>query len=302
MGVSSLHQDSPEEFEEGRYRIEGKVVSTSRVNESLPEGSVLAIYDMERVGDIDYEAVAEEGTGIIETRTDELTTQLRQQVSEGEIEIAVKRTTGTIRSATAGEPATVSFSQSTRGSVAIQQASINVSTQVQGAQVDVAEVASLPSDINQPPGQSLRILNISSSLADSNIENASFQLRISTAAIPDGAEVTVYRFHDGEWNTLETTIVEERGSAVTVRVQTSGFSYFSIGTQTRDSQSSTDDNETTTSTPDGSSSGEDTPTAETESNEEDGTGTETTGESGPGFTVLSVVLALLVFAGWRFRN
>ncbi|MFC7027845.1 hypothetical protein ACFQH8_10820 [Halomicroarcula sp. GCM10025710] len=175
MGVSSLHQDSPEEFEEGRYRIEGEVVSTSRINESLPEGSVLVIYDIERLGDIDYEAVAEEARGIIETRTGELTTQLRQQVGEEGIEIATGRTTETIQSATPGEPATVSFSQSNRGSVSIQQARIYVSTQVENAQVNVAEVSSLPSGVSQPPGQSIRILNISSSIADGDFNNASFR-------------------------------------------------------------------------------------------------------------------------------
>jgi PGF-pre-PGF domain-containing protein len=305
MGVSSRHQDTPEEFEEGRYRIEGEVVSTSRINESLPEGSVLVIYDMERVGDIDYEAVAEEGRGIIETRTGELTTQLRQQVGEEGIEIATGRTSETSQSATPGEPATVSFSQSNRGPVSVQRASINVSTQVENAQFDVAEVSSLQSGVSQPPGQSIRILNISSSITDSNIENASFRLRISTAAIPDGEDVTVSRYHDGEWNTLNTTVVEETDTELVVNVRTPGFSYFAVSTQSANSDTSTDEQEET-STNDGQQTENETQTGDTEEDGDTQTspdeGTETTGESGPGFTIISALIAALLLIGWQARK
>ncbi|MFC7250173.1 PGF-pre-PGF domain-containing protein [Halomicroarcula sp. GCM10025324] len=313
MGVSSLHQDSPEEFEEGRYRIEGEVVSTSRINESLPEGSVLVIYDIERLGDIDYEAVAEEARGIIETRTGELTTQLRQQVGEEGIEIATGRTTETIQSATPGEPATVSFSQSNRGSVSIQQARIYVSTQVENAQVNVAEVSSLPSGVSQPPGQSIRILNISSSIADGDFNNASFQLRISAAAIPDEAEVTVSRYHDGEWNTLNTNVVEETDNRIVLNVETPGFSYFAVGTQSTSDQTDSDDNQTDdtrtdsgdeetggTPTENGTQTGEQT--TDSQSGSEGNAATETSGAKGPGFTLLSVLTALMLFVGWRIRR
>lgn len=274
LGASSRHQDSPEEFEEGRYQIEGEVVSTSRINESLPEGSVLIIYDMERIDDIDYEAVAEESRAIIETRTGELTTRLRQQVGEEGIEIATRRSSKTIQSATPGNPTTVSFSQSARGSISVEQVSITVSTEVRNAQVNVAEISSLPSGVSQPPGQSIRILNISSSIAESNVQNASFQLRIPTAAIPADAEISLYRFHNGAWNAIETTTVEQGNSAVTITGNTPGLSYFSVGIQT----------------------------AETESTDENGLGSDTTDESTPGFTVLSVILALLTVAAWSRSN
>jgi PGF-pre-PGF domain-containing protein len=305
MGVSSLHQDSPEEFEEGRYRIEGEVVSTSRINESLPEGSVLVIYDMERVGDIDYEAVAEEARGIIETRTRELTTRLRQQVGEEGIEISTGRTTESIRSATPGEPATVTFSQSNHGSVSLQQVSINVSTQVQNSQIDVAEVSSLRSGVSQPPGQSIRILNISTSIADSDIENASFRLRISKAAIPDGTDVTVSRYHDGEWTTLNAIVVQETDTELAVNVRTPGFSYFAVSTQSDDSGTYPDDQDET-STSDDEQTKSETQSGNTEESggTQTGTGdeTETTGESGPGFTLISALIAALLFVGWKARR
>ena len=316
MGVSSRHQDTPEEFEEGRYRLKGEVVSTSRLNESLPDGSVLVIYNMTWVSDIDYEAVAQEARSLIETRTDELATRLRQQVGEDGIEIATERTSGTIQSATPGEPATVTFSWTSRGSVSVQQARINVLTQVQNARVDVAKVASLPSGVSQPPRQSLRILNISSSLADSDINNASFQLRISTAAIPDGEDVTVSRYHDGKWNTLNTTVVEETNTEIVVNVRTPGFSYFAVSTQSVDSDSSTDeqdensdsstDEQDGTPTNEGQQSDGETQTADTDGTDDtqSGTGdeTETSGEGGPGFTIISALIAALLFVGWQVRR
>lgn len=282
MGVSSFHQDSPEEFEEGRYRIEGEVVSTTRINESLPDGSVLVIYDMERVGGIDYEAVAEEGRQIIEARTGELTAQLREQVGEEGIEIATRKNTGTIQSATPGEPATVSFSQSNRGSISVQQVSVNVSTQVENARFNVSEIASLRRGVNRPPGQSIRILNISSSMANSNIESASFQLRISTAAIADGADVTVSRYNEGQWNTLDTTVVEETESELLINVRTSGFSYFAVSVQ-QETQSNNNQE-----------------ADDTQSGSDDGTGA--TDDSTPGFTPLSVILAFLAVMGWKVRT
>lgn len=85
VGISSRHQDSPAEFEQGRYRIEGEVISTSRVNESLPAGSVLVVYTMERTGKINYAAIAQEARTLIETQTGELTTTLRPSVAQDNI-------------------------------------------------------------------------------------------------------------------------------------------------------------------------------------------------------------------------
>lgn len=333
MGVNSSHQDAPSEFDQGRYRIKGEVVSTSRLSNTLPEGSILVIYDIDHVGNIDYESVAEEARSLIETRADELTTRLRQQVGEKEIGIETGRTTETIQSATPGEPATVTFSQT--GPIAVQQARINVSSEVQDLKVDFSSVASLPSDVSQPPSQSIRVLNISTSAPENTIADASLQIHISSIAIPEEGDIIVYRYQGGEWNGLDTTVLEETDTGLVLTVETPGFSYFAVGTQTSDQTDSDEDqtdsdgeetdetptdtgedetNETPTDsgedetgeTPSDSNGETQTPdsdeTTNSQSESEDETATETTDSDGSGFTLLTVLAALLLFSGWKMRK
>jgi hypothetical protein len=85
MGVSSIEQDQPLTTGKGRYRIEGEVVSTKRVDQDLPDGSILLVYDISRVSDIDYQAVSREGRSIIEDRTGQLRSRLDDQIGQGDV-------------------------------------------------------------------------------------------------------------------------------------------------------------------------------------------------------------------------
>jgi cobalamin biosynthesis protein CobT len=117
--------------------------------------------------------------------------------------------------------------------------------------------------------------------------------------------VTVSRYHDGEWNTLNTTVVEETDTELVVNVRTPGFSYFAVSTQSADSDTSTDEQEET-STNDGQQTENETQTGDTEEDGDTQTspdeGTETTGESGPGFTIISALIAALLLIGWQARK
>lgn len=279
MGVSSRHQDSPEEFEEGQYRIQGEVVSTDRINESLPEGSVLVIYQLERTGNIDYEAVSEESRAIVETQSDRMSTLLRQQVGGKDVQLATGSTRQTVEAVAAGEPVTVTIPDKGQGSIAVQRINVTSSRELQNLQIDSSRVSSVPERVGQPPGQSLRLLNISTSAADSDISSATFQVRIYKSAVPDGAELTVSRYHSGEWSALNTTIVAETDASVTIEVTTPGFSYFSVGTE-------------------GGTEGD---TATTQSVQDNQTTQAATEAQGPGFTVLTVLLSLIVLIVLRFK-
>lgn len=74
IGLSATHQDDPLVQERGRYELTGELVSTTRINDSLPEGSILVVHEAERVGDIDYQAVAAEARSLIEARATRLQT------------------------------------------------------------------------------------------------------------------------------------------------------------------------------------------------------------------------------------
>lgn len=88
---------------------------------------------------------------------------------------------------------------------------------------------SLPSTVEAPPGEQVSQVNISASIPDSSIDQATVTLAISKARVPDGTSLNVYRYHDGEWVPLQTAIVKNTSTTVTVRVRTNGFSYFAVG-------------------------------------------------------------------------
>ncbi|MFC7027844.1 PGF-pre-PGF domain-containing protein [Halomicroarcula sp. GCM10025710] len=125
--------------------------------------------------------------------------------------------------------------------------------------------------------------------------------------------MTVSRYHDGEWNTLNTNVVEETDNRIVLNVETPGFSYFAVGTQSTSDQTDSDDNQTDdtrtdsgdeetggTPTENGTQTGEQT--TDSQSGSEGNAATETSGAKGPGFTLLSVLTALMLFVGWRIRR
>ena len=66
IGASSHVQDQLVEIVDGVFKLEGKVVSAKEIDESLPEKPVLLIFRMEKVGEIDYEALVAEAKNLIE--------------------------------------------------------------------------------------------------------------------------------------------------------------------------------------------------------------------------------------------
>lgn len=76
-GVSSRHQDRPAAGESGRYRIVGTVASSSRIDDVaprlkrvVPNATLLVVHDLDRIGDINRQAVANETRAAIENRAD----------------------------------------------------------------------------------------------------------------------------------------------------------------------------------------------------------------------------------------
>lgn len=81
VGLSSREQDSPIESFDGEYRLIGEVVSTSRIDPRLPEGRILVIYGMERVGDDDFGRLNRQERSLIENGVGELESSVLAQVN-----------------------------------------------------------------------------------------------------------------------------------------------------------------------------------------------------------------------------
>jgi PGF-pre-PGF domain-containing protein len=70
-------------------------------------------------------------------------------------------------------------------------------------------------------------------VTDAEIRSARFRFRVAAAALdelgvsPDA--VRLYRFHDGEWQTLETTVLKRVGDFYRFEAMSPGFSVFAVG-------------------------------------------------------------------------
>lgn len=105
------------------------------------------------------------------------------------------------------------------------QASVNVAA---GMNSSAGDETGAPSE-----GETIDYLEIETNTSDDDIEEAEFDVRVSESereqlgVSPDS--VVVYRYHDGEWDSLDTTY---RGDD-RYQVSTPGFSVFAVGTDIR---------------------------------------------------------------------
>lgn len=288
LGASAFHQDEPQTFEEGRYRIVGEVVSTDRIDEDLPDGSILLVYDLERTGDIDYDAVQAEARTIIENRTAQVIDRVRAGVES--------RKTGkaneTIDAVSPGGPAAVQFSKEAREKTGIEQLSIQSAENAEEVSVSVTTIRSLPEDAPTLPDRAVKTMDISVGLDDESIEGATFELTLTKDVDYDGGELTVYRLHDGEWQALETSVAAESESEITLTVETPGFSYFSVRETVPDSSSETDQGEAVGT--EGGQSSDSSPQEAAESSTDGTSGVTET--STPGFSIPLVIFSVALSA------
>jgi len=116
-------------------------------------------------------------------------------------------------------------------------------------------------------------------ITDAKVKRGTFRLDVSRQAVNTAGgspeDVTVYRYHDGQWRPLDT-----RYTGASYVAQSPGFSVFAVAVQQDDSPTATP-TETPTATP--------TPTTVTDGD----TPTETTTTTSPGFEVLVALLGLL---------
>ena len=120
----------------------------------------------------------------------------------------------------------------------------------------------------------------------SNLDTASVSVELSESALPEGADpadVTLYRYHDGEWQALETTAV---GDGV-FEAETPGFSAFAVGVD-----SGGEPTPTATATPEPDTETATAAATATASPTED----EPTTTDSPGFGALTALAALFAVA------
>jgi len=94
-GLYAEHLDEPSIELKGEYRITGEVVSTSRFDESLPEGKVLIIYELERTGELQFSELSGNAQSAVTERITTLESTIQSQINFKEDSSARSNSEGT---------------------------------------------------------------------------------------------------------------------------------------------------------------------------------------------------------------
>lgn len=173
---------------------------------------------------------------------------------------------------------------------AVNRLALNLSENVSNVTVDVSAPTTTAPDNTPAPSATTAVVSYFTvelgSMNDSDVESARFHVSVNQSALPNGtapADVVVLRYHDGEWQQLETTSLGNGTYAAT----TPGFSAFAIATQDTAGQKATTTQTTT----------QQTTTTQTATAAE----TTTTSTSSPGFglSVVALAVALLSLVALR---
>ncbi|WP_224448758.1 PGF-pre-PGF domain-containing protein [Haloprofundus salilacus] len=122
---------------------------------------------------------------------------------------------------------TVGFDVDNGGS--LKNFDITMKNTAKGFNVEYADLDAQPNNVKTPPTPAVRFFEVNAhGLSDDDIDNVKFNFRLDSSELPDGIspdDVRLLRFHNGEWQTLETT---HRGGD-NYRAKSPGFTVYAIG-------------------------------------------------------------------------
>jgi PGF-pre-PGF domain-containing protein len=102
-------------------------------------------------------------------------------------------------------------------------------------EVSVAALSGQPESTGAPPGATVSVTQITVP-AGAEDEPATVRMRVDTDSITEAGstsgDLRVARYADGEWQALETTLVEETADTVILEAETPGFSLFAVSAVT----------------------------------------------------------------------
>lgn len=159
----------------------------------------------------------------------------------------------------------------------------------------VAEFVSRPENVDDAGGEVQAYVSITSSIPGTDLDDVEIVFELDGEGL-EGRNLVVKRWHDGEWQTLETEVTRTDGK-LEVTAKSPGLSVFAVTTTAEAVEEPTPTpEETPEETPVETPPGEETPTATPEE-----------GLGGPMQTVLLIVLVVIVIAAvaiWysRYRN
>jgi len=103
---------------------------------------------------------------------------------------------------------------------------------VKDARITASTLDARPGDVPAPRGAVYRYLDISAEgISDRDVDDLTFRFRVDRTWLSDGVDpssVRLERFHDGQWQELETTRLREDPTYIYYSAGSPGLSYFAI--------------------------------------------------------------------------
>ena len=147
-------------------------------------------------------------------------------------------TTGTASAAVAVEDAdgdsavSIPLGNATRGPVNVTGLQVTTADSTDYS-LSVSSTTDAPPEAPAFDGRAVGHVSVTHSFDDRDVTDASLTVRVdrerfaAAAVSPDDA--SVYRYHDGDWQRLDTAVTERTPDAVVLEADTPGFSRFAVG-------------------------------------------------------------------------
>lgn len=159
-----------------------------------------------------------------------------------------------------------------------------------------------PSEVDSSPSREVsHYLNIESDIDDSSIDQATIEFTVDESWIEDNnidkGKVRLERYHDNEWQELETSLTDEGSDELTYEADTPGFSYFAV---TGEKVADTSDDDLQTQDTEDSGNQTDTGSNQTETQQDDDEDSQGgMGIIGIGLMIAAVLFIIAVVLFWK---
>jgi len=274
-GVSSFHQDEQFVNVTGVFELTGKVVSTRQIDSSLPEGVALTVYEARKVGEIDFETLAQQVKDEIEGNVGELYWVLQnihtyqrqpnipykvpEKVFSPKAPIFVK-TPKELPEISVEKNFTISIAVASPDTVIklnitnshISNITITLKEATRNVTISFEKLAEKPPDVPKPLIPVYAYHEISINISKDAFKEASITFWVlkewlaANNATPEN--IVMLRYHAGRWDELPTKNVGENVTHFKFVAETPGFSTFAIAAKTTTPSTTQTTSSTTTST------------------------------------------------------
>jgi PGF-pre-PGF domain-containing protein len=226
ISISSQHQDTVTSPVEGRFNYVGKIVSSKQINESLPEGLILILYKLEKVGGFKYEDIAEDSKKAIEERSLQLNTYLRGEEITPPYIPPIARTLSIIPP---DRPTKIEFEKGDVTALTIRAKNL-----MSNVNITIQKLDRKPPEITvDPPGKTYSFLEIEAkNLTYPDIENITIEFKVNRTwvieANADEKSIELHKYINGNWIVLNTHITRETSTEIYYSAESPSFSTYAI--------------------------------------------------------------------------